>query len=54
VLPADVVGVFITALGKLPAEAVVARVRSADVAQLDIWGDRVLTAATLDELFDAA
>ena len=38
--------------GALP-EAAVARVRSADVAQLDRWIDRVLTAPTLEELLDA-
>lgn len=39
--------------GPLP-EAVLARLRSADLAQLEIWGDLVLTAPTLDEVFDAA
>ena len=38
--------------GALP-EAAVAHVRSADVAQLDRWIDRVLTAPTLEELLDA-
>jgi len=31
--------------------AVETRVRAADVDTLDLWGDRILTAATLDELF---
>ncbi len=37
-----------TRYGALPQEAV-ARVEAADLAQLDAWTDRVLTAATLDE-----
>jgi len=39
--------------GKLP-EAAVARVRGADVAQLDRWTDRVLIAPTLGHVLDAA
>ena len=35
--------------GALPAAAE-ARIEAADAAQLDVWADRVLTAATLDEV----
>jgi hypothetical protein len=36
--------------GKLPAK-VVARIHAADSAQLDRWGERVISAATLEEIF---
>lgn len=38
--------------GALP-EAAEARIQAADTAQLDVWIDRVLTAATLDEVLGA-
>ncbi|KAF0809854.1 putative transposase [Alcanivorax sp. S71-1-4] len=36
--------------GALP-EAVVARMRSADSEQLELWGERVLDASSLDDVF---
>ena len=36
--------------GELP-EAVVARLKSADSTLLELWGDRVLDASSLDEVF---
>lgn len=38
--------------GKLP-ESVVARIDGAELAQLDIWAERVLTGPTLAEVLDA-
>ena len=38
--------------GVLPAAAE-ARVQAADVAQLDVWADRILTATTLDDVLVA-
>jgi predicted transposase YdaD len=37
--------------GELPAEAM-ARIEAASVTELERWGDRVLTAKTLDEVLD--
>ena len=38
--------------GELPAE-IVARIHSASSAQLDRWGEKLVTATTLEEIFDA-
>ena len=39
--------------GQLP-DAAVARVNAADVAELDTWAERVLTAPTLGDVLDAS
>lgn len=44
--------VLTTRFGSLPAP-VVAQVNAADLAQLDVWIRRGVTAATLDEVFAA-
>jgi hypothetical protein len=39
--------------GEVP-QIVVDRVNAAELDQIEVWGDRVLTAATLDEVFGEA